>query len=92
MVRGFGRAHHRGKAPLGGVYADALSVSLQARVANIGLRERKRRLRFGLAAGGLSLIAAVWLIASAASPGWRLALFVPLFLAALGYFQARDRT
>lgn len=64
----------------------------QARVANIGPRERKRRLRFGLGAGGLSLIAAVLLIAGAASPGWRLTLFVPLFLAALGYFQARDRT
>lgn len=67
-------------------------MPLQARVANIGPRERRRRLRFGLAAGGLSLIAAVLLIASAASPGWRLTLFVPLFLAALGYFQARDRT
>jgi len=62
------------------------------RVANIGPRERRRRLRFGLAAGGFSFIAAVLLIASEASPHWRLALVVPLFLAALGYFQARDRT
>ena len=63
-----------------------------ARVANIGPRERGRRLRFGLAAGIFSLVAAVLLIVSEVSPRWRFALFVPLFLAALGYFQARDKT
>jgi hypothetical protein len=62
------------------------------RVANIGPRGRKRRLSFGLIAFGISVGAAYWLIASGAPPRWRLALFLPLFLAALGYFQARDKT
>jgi len=64
------------------------------RVANIGPRGRKRRLSFGLIAFGISVIAAYWLIASGAPPPprWRLALFLPLFVAALGYFQARDKT
>jgi fatty acid desaturase len=66
-------------------------VSL-ARVANIGPRERKRRSRFGLVAFGIGVAAAAALIASGASPRWRLALFMPLFAAALGYFQARAKT
>lgn len=65
---------------------------MPARVANIGPRGRKRRLGFGLVAFGISAVAAAWLIAGGASPRWRLALFLPLFVAALGYFQARDRT
>jgi fatty acid desaturase len=64
----------------------------QIRVANIGPRERKRRLRFGIVAFGISVVAAGLLVAGGVSPRWRLALFVPFFVAGLGYFQARDKT
>jgi hypothetical protein len=64
----------------------------QSRVANIGPREQKRRLGLGVVALGISVALAAWLIANGASLRWRSLLFVPLFVAGLGYFQARDKT
>jgi hypothetical protein len=85
-------ATDRTASPTGGsIDADALSVS-PARIANIGPRERQRRLLVGFIGLGIGIAVAAWLIASGAPPRWRLALFIPLFAAALGYFQARDKT
>jgi hypothetical protein len=61
-------------------------------IANISLQERRKRLMAGvlnllLAAGGLAV-----LIFFGAGRWWRLALFVPLYLAASGVFQWRDKT
>ena len=59
---------------------------------NIGRRERRKRLFMGffmfLAAIGL----ATGLVAAQAHPLWRLTVALPVFLAGLGYFQARTRT
>jgi hypothetical protein len=63
-----------------------------SRAANIGPREQTRRIRQGVVAFGISVALAAWLIASGASLRWRSLLFVPLFVAGLGYFQARDKT
>ena len=60
--------------------------------ANIGPRERRKRTLMGV----VMLIVAVGALAGLAATGvhraWRLALFVPFWLAALGWFQARQRT
>lgn len=47
---------------------------------------------FGAIALGAAIVAAVVLFAANMERGWRGVLFVPLWLAALGFFQARDKT
>jgi hypothetical protein len=64
----------------------------QACIPNIGARERGRRLAVGLAMTAVSVVAAVWLLASGAPRGWRLLVFVPLFIAAIGLLQVRANT
>lgn len=66
--------------------------SAPAGTANIGPRGRRKRLGAGLVAFGVSLVLGAALIASGAAPRWRLVLALPLVVAALGYFQARDKT
>jgi hypothetical protein len=61
-------------------------------VANIGSAGRRRRLRFGLIFLVVSALLAAGLIASGVPRGWRALLFLPLWAAALGVFQARERT
>lgn len=61
-------------------------------IANIGPRERSKRLVFGIAAFTVSVVIAVLCAVTRAPPLVRLPLFFPLFFAALGFFQARDRT
>ena len=59
---------------------------------NIGPRERRKRLLMGagaLAAGGLI---ALGMIAAGAPRAWRIGLFFPLWMGALGIFQAREKT
>ncbi len=60
--------------------------------ANIGPHERRKRLTFGVVLLTASLVAAAMLIHTDAARGWRLLLIVPLWAAALGFFQARERT
>jgi hypothetical protein len=62
------------------------------RVPNIGPGERRRRLFVGLAFFAVSAAIAVALVASHVHPAWRLALVFPLFVAALGLFQALGKT
>jgi hypothetical protein len=60
--------------------------------ANIGSRERRKRATFGIVLLTASLGAAAILIHADVSRGWRLLLILPLWAAALGFFQARERT
>lgn len=59
---------------------------------NIGPRGQRRRLRLGVIAFGAAVVAGGVLFALDAPSVWRLALFPLLWGAALGFFQARDRT
>jgi hypothetical protein len=64
----------------------------RGRAVNIGPKERRKRLVIGVVMlvagfGGLGA-----LIAVGAAPAWRLALFVPFWAAALGYFQSWEGT
>lgn len=61
-------------------------------LANIGPNQRRKRMIFGAALLVLAGLAAAALISSGAPRGWRLMLVLPLWAAALGLFQARERT
>ncbi|MBI1800285.1 MAG: hypothetical protein HY259_00400 [Chloroflexi bacterium] len=61
-------------------------------VSNIGAREQRKRLRFGAAMLVISLALLVTLLATGAERGWRVGLFLPFAAAAIGFFQARDKT
>jgi hypothetical protein len=61
-------------------------------IPNIGPRGRRQRLRFGFFFLAVSVALGIALVALHAPRGWRAALFVPAWLAALGFFQARDKT
>jgi len=61
-------------------------------VANISPSERRKRLRFGLIQFILSLIVLAALLAFGADRLWRLPLLFMFWAAAVGYFQARDKT
>jgi hypothetical protein len=61
-------------------------------IANIGPRERRKRLVFGIVALAASVVISFLFVFYRVQPVWRLPLFVPLYLGALGFFQARDRT
>ncbi len=60
--------------------------------ANLGPQERRKRLTFGVVLLGASLAAAAMLIHAEVARGWRMLLVFPLWAAALGFFQARERT
>jgi hypothetical protein len=61
-------------------------------IANIGPRERHKRLIFGIAALAVSIVISFLFVFYGVRPVFRLPLFVPLYAGALGFFQARDRT
>jgi len=61
-------------------------------IANIGPQQRRKRLAFGIAALGISVVIAAICVVAGVRPVWRLPLFLPLFAGALGFFQARDKT
>lgn len=62
------------------------------RVANIDARGRRRRLVGGVVWLVVAAAATATLVALQARDGWYALLVVPLTLAALGWFQARERT
>jgi len=62
------------------------------RVANIDARGRRRRLVGGVVWLIIAVAATVTLVALRARDGWYALLVVPFMLAALGWFQARERT
>jgi len=61
-------------------------------IANIGARERRKRLVTGIAALVASVVISFLFVFYGVRPVFRLSLFVPLFVGSLGFFQARDRT
>jgi len=61
-------------------------------VDNIGPGEVRKRLTFGIAAAVVALALAAVLVALGADRFWRAAVFVPAWLAGLGFLQARQRT
>jgi hypothetical protein len=61
-------------------------------IANIGSRERRKRLTFGIATLVASIVISFLFVFYGVRSVFRLPLFVPLFVGALGFFQARDRT
>ena len=61
-------------------------------IPNIGPRERQRRLLFGIFALGLTAVLLVLLQVYGAERWLRFALFVPLWGASLGIFQATEKT
>jgi hypothetical protein len=69
-----------------------MARSQPLRVINIGPRERRKRLVFGVAALGVGAAIAVLLVLIDAPLGWRIPLFLPFFFGGLGVFQAREKT
>jgi hypothetical protein len=69
-----------------------MASSKPLRVVNIGPRERRKRLVFGVVALGVGAAIAVLLVLINAPLAWRIPLFVPFFVGALGVFQAREKT
>jgi hypothetical protein len=62
------------------------------KIPNIGPRGRRQRLTLGVVSLGVAAVLGTVVLAVGAAPGWRLGLFVPLWLGALGIFQALDKT
>jgi MFS family permease len=62
------------------------------RIANIGAGGRRKRLLFGIVSFAVGAVIAALLVAIDAPRIWRLPLIVVFYVAALGFFQARDKT
>ena len=61
-------------------------------IANISPLERQKRLRFGISQFVITLVILGILLALNVNPLWRLPLLFMFWAAAVGYFQARDKT
>ena len=61
-------------------------------IPNLGPRGQQQRFRLGILAAVAAGVLAAALLLLDAPRLWRLACFVPLWIAALGFFQARDKT
>lgn len=61
-------------------------------IANISPEERQKRLRFGIQQLIVTLVILGVLIIWHVNPLWRLLLLFMFWAAAVGYFQARDKT
>lgn len=64
----------------------------EACLINIGPRERRKRLVSGVVTLALTGGLAAYQLVAGVGRSWRLALFVPLWAAGLGFFQAFDKT
>jgi hypothetical protein len=73
--------------------SDMSDVSMgEVCIANIGPKQRRMRLNFGILGFAVSAMAAIVLIATGAPQWMRLLLFVPLMAGALGFWQYREKT
>jgi hypothetical protein len=62
-------------------------------VTNLGPKESRKRLVFGLAMAALGIVMAAGLsLVPAADVYWRLLLFLPFWLAVLNLLQAKEKT
>jgi hypothetical protein len=59
---------------------------------NISVREGRKRLVAGLVQVAVTLVTLAAMLAAGLSREWRLLLFLPLWAAAVGIFQALDKT
>jgi hypothetical protein len=64
----------------------------QVCIANISPLERQKRLRFGIQQFIVTLLILGLLLALDVNPLWRLPLLLMFWAAAVGYFQAHDKT
>lgn len=58
---------------------------------NIGPRELWKRWIFGTLAGLSGVASGLWLLTIGVDRPWRLMLFFPFWMGALGFFQAKDQ-
>lgn len=68
------------------------SIDTTICIANIGPQQQRLRLRFGLMMFAIGIVIAIVILVARVDPGWRIGLFVPFYLGAIGFFQARDKT
>ncbi len=61
-------------------------------VPNIGPAQRRARLRFGIAAIAVGMVAAGVMIATGVDRGWRVLLLLPFWAGSNGYFQSHEHT
>jgi hypothetical protein len=61
-------------------------------IANIGPKERRKRLVFGIVTLAAGVVVSFLFVFYRVPPLLRLTLFIPLFFGALGFFQSRDKT
>lgn len=61
-------------------------------IPNIGPNGRRWRYTWGAMALGASVLFAIALTVGGADRRWRLVVFLPLWIAALGVFQAKEKT
>lgn len=59
---------------------------------NIGPGERRKRIRFGAVTLAVGLAVAAILVVTGAGRWWRIGLFLPFASAAIGFFQAFEKT
>jgi hypothetical protein len=68
------------------------SSASQVCIANIGPQQQRMRLTFGLVTLAFGIVVAALMIFARIDLGWRIALFLPFYIGAIGFFQARDKT
>ena len=69
-----------------------METPAEACMINIGPRERRRRMRFGIVGFAVGVGLAIALVAVGAHRLSRLSVLVPCWIGALGYLQAREKT
>ena len=78
--------------PLVNGHSRLVNVLTMSEAINIGPRERRKRRAMGVAALAAGAGLAFALVALGAPRWWRAAVFLPMWIAALGLLQARERT
>jgi hypothetical protein len=71
---------------------DAQAAPASPCVPNIGPAERRKRLRFGFQMTAASVVLAGGLFVFGVPRAWRLVMLLPLWSAAIGFFQVREKT
>ncbi len=61
-------------------------------ISNIGPAQSRRRLFFGIFALAITILVLIIMITMGLSRWWRLFLFIPFTMAALGFLQYREKT